>query len=85
MIEKKIHDVFEGLKSIRWHDFEEVGYSAPYYQYYYAEDRLYVIRDCMLGNYWFVEAGSPAKAMQICEKLMEEAAHAGEYVPEEYE
>lgn len=81
--DKRLHKIFEDLKRVRWHDFEEVGYNAPYFQYYYAEDRLYIICDIMLGNYWFVEAGSPAEAMQICEKRMEEARKAGSWVDEE--
>lgn len=86
MIDNKIHEVFETLKNgVRWHDFSEVGIEEHYMMYYYAEDRLYVIRDCMLDNYYFVEAGSPGKALEKYRQVMEDAAHAGEWVPEEYE
>ena len=86
MIDKKIHEVFKALKNgVRWHDFSDVGIDEHYLMYYYAQDRLYVILDCMIGNYYFVEAGSPGKALEKYRQVMEEAAHAGEWVAEDAE
>lgn len=82
-LDEKIHEVFEALKKLNWHDFEDVGYTAPYNMYYYAEDRLYIILDCMVESYWFVEADSPVKALQICMERIDEASKAGSYVDEE--
>lgn len=83
-IDKKIHEVYEYFegKEIRWHNFEDIGVEAPYYGYYYAEDRLYVLRDCMTDSFWFVYASSPADALDQYKERMEEAYHAGEFVME---
>lgn len=64
-IDQEIHNVFQYFKSkdIRWHDFHEVGIEEDYYDYYYAESRLYVIRDRCMSKYYFVKAGSPAEAL----------------------
>ena len=67
MIDKqiqKVHDFLTG-KEIRWHDFSEVGIEEHYHDYYYAEDRLYLIRDHMVGSIYFIEAGSPGEALQV--------------------
>lgn len=57
----------------------------PYLGYWYAEDRLYVLNDCMVDAYYFIEAGSPAEAVEKVIRRVEEAEHAGEWVPEEPE
>lgn len=64
-IDKAVHDVnnyFEG-EEIRWHDFHEVGADEPYYEWYYAENMLYVIRDRIMHHYSFIHASSPVDAM----------------------
>ena len=64
-IDGEIHNVFRFFSSndIRWHDFQEVGVDEFYYDYYYAEDCLYVIRDRIYEKYYFVEARSPKQAL----------------------
>ena len=65
VIDTKIHDIFSFFSGndIRWHDFQEVGVDEFYYDYYYAEDCLYVIRDRIYEKYYFVEARSPKQAL----------------------
>lgn len=74
MIDEKIHDVFKALfKGMRWHDFDEVGIDEAWTMWYYAEDRLYILRDMMLDNFTFIEASSPGKALEIYRQRMEDA------------
>ena len=85
-IDNEIHEVFgDFTKGIEWMDFEDVGVTAPYNKYYYAQDELYVITDIMIDTYYFVKAKSPAEAMQKYSDQMEEACHAGEWVTEDVE
>ena len=65
-IDKAIHEVNDYLhgREIRWHDFNSVGVIEDYYDYYYAEDRLYIIRDRIRSTYWFCHASSPAHALE---------------------
>lgn len=65
MIDRKIQEVYKFLtgRDIRWHNFDEVGRSESYYDYYYAEDRLYLIRDVISEQIYFVEASSPGEAL----------------------
>ena len=67
MIDKKIHEVKDFLlgNDILWHDFREVGRDEPYYDYYYAEERLYIIRDRVTQHMAFIEASSPGNAIDI--------------------
>lgn len=86
MIDRKIHEIFEALtKGMRWHDFKEVGIEEHWTQYYYAEDRLYILKDVMLENYTFIEASSPGKALEIYRQRMEDATKAGSWVDEDPE
>ena len=57
----------------------------PYFGFWYAEEGLYLIRDCMVDAYYFVEARSPHKAIEKVLKRVDEALHAGEPQHEEYE
>lgn len=50
----------------------------PYLGFWYAEEGLYLIRDCMVDAYYFVEARSPHKAIEKVLKRVDEALHAGE-------
>ena len=74
----KIHEVHEYLsgEEIRWHDFREVGVEEDYYDWYYAEDRLYIIRDRVMTTYYFVEARSPVDAMKKYREHREDIARA---------
>lgn len=63
----------------------EFDYSInPFLGYWYAEDRLYVLNDCMVDAYYFIEANSPEDAIKKVLERVEEAERAGEWV-EEYE
>ena len=85
MIDKRIQKVSDFLtgKEIRWHDFSEVGIDERYHDYYYAEDRLYLIRDNMVGSIYFVEAGSPGEALQVIKDRWDSVNNLGEV--EDYE
>lgn len=78
MIDINIHEVYRYLsgREIRWHDFREVGVEEDYYDWYYAEDRLYIIRDRVMTTYYFVEAGSPVEAMKKYRDHAEDIARA---------
>ena len=80
-IDKLIHDLYD--YKIPWRDFSDVGLDEPYYNYYYAEDRLYIIKDNMSSCMWFVEATSPAEALKIIKDRWEELCEAGQFVEEE--
>lgn len=54
-----------------------------YFGIWYAEERLYVVHDCMTDAYYFVEARDPHGAIKKVLDRIEEAEHAGEYVEEE--
>ena len=78
MADEQIHAVYKAFKSdIRWHDFREVGAEEDYYDWYYAENRLYIIRDRLTEQYYFVEAKSPAEALQIMNEHFHEATDFG--------
>lgn len=83
MIDRKIQEVHKFLtgRDIRWHNFDEVGRCESYYDYYYAEDRLYLIRDVISEQIYFVEASSPGEALDS----LKEKFKAGLYVDEEEE
>ena len=70
---KRVHQMKNALPCM------EFDYSInPYLGFWYAEDRLYLIYDCMVGAYYFVEADSPYKAVEKVMKRVDEALHAGE-------
>ena len=53
--------VLKAINSVRWRDCEE----DDSYEWYYAEDMLYVIRLKLVNAYWFIKAKSPSKAFEI--------------------
>ncbi len=69
----------------RWHNFPDMGKGEQWYSYYYAENRLYIIRDGMTDQLYFVKAGSPREAYLEFFRRMEEARNAGSYVDEDEE
>ena len=77
--DSQIHGVFAYFEGdeIRWHDFKEVGLDEPYYDWYYAEGRLYVIRDRIAEWYWFCYASSPKDAMEQFKETMHDASMVG--------
>ena len=84
-LDKSLHEFYDLANDIRWHSFSEVGVDEAYYDYYYAEDCLYIIRDVMMEQYWFVEASSPVKALQKFNEKLHEMMQAGQMVEEDWE
>lgn len=84
MIDKAFHEVFSAINnwSIRWHEFRDVGIDEPYYGYYYAENQLYIIRDWMTDEYWFVKARSPKEALDAYKERLDYVMRAGAYCEE---
>ena len=70
--DNSIHDVFKYFGECRWHDFRDVGIEEDYYDYYYAENCLYVIRDRILEKFFFVKAYSPKQALNSMKALEKE-------------
>ena len=74
----KIHEAFWVIfkamsnKEIRFHDFNAVGVNEDYYDYYYAEEELYVIHDRIFDTVEFVRARSPKEALQKFLEVREE-------------
>lgn len=67
-------------KYVRWHSFPEMRKGESYYSYYYAGNRLYIIRDGMTNQLYFAKAWSPKEAyLELC-RVMEEIQNAGSYV-----
>lgn len=63
---RQIHNIFKFFTSgaIGWHDFEEVGVDEPYFDWYDAEDGLYLIRDRVTEQIYFSECESPIEALK---------------------
>ena len=61
---------------IRFNDFNSVGISEDYYDYYYAEDELYVIHDRIFDDLEFVRAKSPKEALQKFREVRDDIARA---------
>ena len=57
MIDSAIHKLYKEFPTLRWFSYDEN------FAYYYAEDRLYVIKNCVTGAFYLVEARSPEEAI----------------------
>ena len=68
MLDKNIHNFYEDIENIRWLDFKVVGLENKFYEYYYAEGELYIIRDRVSKAIWFIKARSPKEALDILKK-----------------
>ena len=77
-IEEAFWTIYRAIsqKAIRFHDFNAVGVKEDYYDYYYAEDELYVIRDRIFNTIELVRAKSPKEAIQIYRDVREDVARA---------
>lgn len=74
---KRSHDMFNALPCMKF------DYSINHYLgYWYAEEQLYIVHDCMIDAYYFEIANSPADAIEKVLNRNEEAQHAGEWVDE---
>ena len=60
-----IANVVYAFKGIKWRDCE----SDDAYEWYYAENMLYVIREKKTRAYWFVKAKSPQTAYECMKRL----------------
>ena len=61
----------------------EFDYSIDHYLgFWYAEERLYVLHDCMVDAYYFEIANSPKDAIEKVHQRYDEAMKAGSYVEE---
>lgn len=69
-IDEAIHAVYEAFTmGVLWHDFKEFGLDEGYFDWYYAEDGLYVLRDRLMQQYWFTKARSPWEALRKFQEL----------------
>lgn len=64
MLDKNIHRFYEDIRDIVWLDFKVVGLENKFYEYYYAEGELYIIRDRVSKAMWFINAKSPKEALE---------------------
>lgn len=70
-------------ESVRWNSFASVGIDDPYHSWYYAGEQQYIIHDAMMDTYFFVKAGSPAKAYCFYMTRVGSAVKAGQVWKEE--
>ncbi len=65
-IDEAFHCIFNNLREIRWRDFpvNNIMDDSDFYQYYYAEDRLYVIKNIVTDDMIFEYAKSPLDALR---------------------
>ena len=52
----------------------------PYLGYWYAEEQLYILKDCMVDAYYFVKANSPYDAVEKVLKRVDEMMKAGQFL-----
>lgn len=78
-VDMAIQNAYKALKSVRWHDFREVGGDEPYFDWYYAENQLYVIRDRVMEQYYFVKARSPLDALKEFKGRIDGVMEAGRW------
>ena len=85
--DEAIHESFRAIKEkdIKWNDFPSIGLSESYYCWYYAENRLYIIKDCMTNGLYLIEARNPTEAFKKLVARLDEAMRAGQMADEEYD
>lgn len=79
-VDVSINRFFNSIVHLRWTSFPDLGLNETFYSYYYAEARLYIIRDGLTDQLFFVKADSPKDAFMKFHKRMEDALNAGRYV-----
>lgn len=82
-IDTDINRFFDNLGHLRWMNFTYLGLNESFYSYYYAEARLYIIRDGLTDQLFFVKADSPKDAFMKFNKRMEDALNAGQFIDED--
>jgi len=71
-VDEAIHifyEMYDSKYGIRWKDFRTVGIEEYYYDYYYAENELYVIRHRIDHSCYFIQAKSPKHALDVLRDL----------------
>ena len=76
-LDRAFHEIHKATTI--WHDFREVGLDEPYYDWYYAEERLYAIRDRLMQTTWLIDARSPKQAIEAYHELAQDIACAGKF------
>ena len=86
-IDESIHELFRAdeEKDVKWNFFPNIGLCEAYYLWYYAENRLYIIKDCMTNGLYLIEARNPTEAFKKLVARLDEAMKAGEMADEEYD
>ena len=64
MTDKILQKASEIIKNLNWKDFNTVGITDFYFDYYYAESGVYLIHDRINESIIFVKASSPAEARE---------------------
>jgi hypothetical protein len=85
--DEAIHELFRAdeEKDVKWNFFPNIGLCEAYYLWYYAENRLYIIKDCMTNGLYLIEARNPTEAFKKLVARLDEAMKAGEMADEEYD
>ena len=61
--DEAVQTFVKDLDQILWQDFKRVGINEDYYDYYYAENEHYIIRDRITEQLYFTKARSPKEAL----------------------
>ena len=64
MIDEKIHQVSEFFKNCKFENIEPYINKKSVYEFYYAENELYVLRTKYSKEYSFIKAKSPKEAYE---------------------
>ena len=64
IFDEMLHNVSDGFENVRWRNCQDYGAPDDSYEWYYAENRLYVIRGRKMKAYHFVYAKSPEDAFE---------------------
>lgn len=59
--DSNIQEIFKTLKNVTWRDCE----TNDKFEWYYAENMLYVIHEKESNAYWFVKSKSPNSAYEV--------------------
>lgn len=68
-----IHMFLKHKDGLKWMNFPKIGCGERYFDYYYAERGLYVIRYKITGALYFLEAASPKEAFMKLKKILDDA------------
>lgn len=49
-------------RALRWNDFKSVGVDTDWYDWYYAENQIYAVRNRTTNSLYIVRAKSPKMA-----------------------